>query len=46
MTPKVHRVFLTQFLKMKGLKIGLGAWSEQAMESVHHDVKLEWEQTK
>ena len=33
-TPKVHSVFehVSQFLEMKGLKTGLGAWSEQAME--------------
>ena len=32
-TPKVHVVFehVAQFLEMKGLKTGLGAWSEQAM---------------
>ena len=47
-TPKVHCVFehVPQFLKLKGLKTGLGAWSEQAMESVHHDLKLEWERSK
>ena len=47
-TPKVHCVFqhVTEFLEMTGLKTGLGAWSEQAMESVHHDLRLEWERSK
>ena len=47
-TPKVHCVFehIVQFLEIKELKTGLGAWSEQAMESVHHDLKLEWERSK
>ena len=47
-TPKVHVVFehVAQFLELKGHKTGLGAWSEQAMESVHHDMKLEWDRTK
>ena len=48
MLPKIHCMFqhVTQFLEMKGLKTGLGAWSEQAMESVHHNLKLQWERTK
>ena len=33
-----------QFLKMKGEKHGLGFYSEQAMESFHHDPKEEWVQ--
>ena len=37
---------VAQFLELKGHKTGLGAWSEQAMESVHHNLKLEWERTK
>ena len=47
-TPKVHIVFehVVQFLEMKGLKTGLGAWSEQAMETVHHDLKIEWGRSK
>ena len=47
-TPKVHCVFqnVTKFLEMMGLKTGLGEWSEHAMESVHHNLRLEWERTK
>ena len=47
-TPKVHLVFvhLIEFLENKGFVAGLGAWSEQAMESVHHDMKMEWDRTK
>ena len=46
-TPKVHCVFqhVTKFLEMMGLKTGLGEWSEHAMESVHRDLRLEWERT-
>ena len=44
-TQKVNTVFehVARFLELKGLKTGLGAWSEQAMESVYHNLKLEWE---
>ena len=44
-TQKVHTVFehVARFLELKGLKTGMGAWSEQAMESVHHNLKLEWQ---
>ena len=47
-TPKVHLVFvhLIEFLETKGFVDGLGAWSEQAMESVHHDMKMEWDRAK
>lgn len=31
---------------MKGEVAGLGFWSEQSMESAHHDFKLEWEKVK
>ena len=31
---------------MKGETAGLGFWSEQSMESGHHDFKLEWEKVK
>ena len=31
---------------MKGEVVGLGFWSEQSMESGHHDFKLEWEKVK
>ena len=31
-----------EFLKMKGEKHGLGFYSEQAMESMHHELKEEW----
>ena len=47
-TPKVHCVFvhIKQFLELKGEVTGLGAWSEQAMESAHHEFKLESQLTK
>lgn len=47
-TPKVHLVLehAHEFLESKNFVAGLGAWSEQAMESVHHDLKIEWERTK
>ena len=46
--PKVHivEVHVAQFLKMRGEKYGLGMLSEQAMESCHHDFKIEWENRK
>ena len=31
-----------EFLKIKGEKHGLGFYSEQAMESMHHEMKEEW----
>ena len=37
---------MAEFLKLKGEKTGLGFWSDQAMESGHHDFKLEWEKVK
>ena len=45
-TPKVHAVFyhVIDFCKMTGL--GLGPWSEQCSESVHHDFKKVWENFK
>ena len=46
-TPKVHAVFfhVEQFCDKKG--IGLGFFSEQAMESVHYDfLKSSWEMNK
>ena len=47
-TPKIHLVFehLAEILESKGSLTGLGRWSEQAMESVRHDMKIEWERTK
>ena len=47
-TPKVHVIekHVAQFLKQKGEVSGLVFWSEQAMESSHHDFKLEWEMVK
>ena len=47
-TPKVHVVekHVPEFLKQKGEIAGLGFWSEQAMESAHHDFKMEWEKVK
>ena len=46
--PKVHigEVHVAQFLKMRGEKYSLGMLSEQAMESCHHDFKIEWENRK
>ena len=35
-----------EFLKLKGEAAGLGFWSEQSMESGHHDYKLDWEKVK
>ena len=35
-----------EFLQSKGEVAGLGFWSEQAMESCHHDFKLEYEKAK
>ena len=37
---------MKEFLKLKGEMAGLGFWSEQSMESGHHDFKLEWEKVK
>ena len=31
-----------EFLKMKGEEHGLGFYSEQAMESMHKELKKEW----
>ena len=47
-TPKMHLIFVhaAEFLKLKGLVAGLGAYSEQAMESAHHNFKKEWERSK
>ena len=47
-TPKVHCVekHLTEFLESKGFQAGLGAYSEQAMETAHADFKVEWERVK
>ena len=47
-TPKIHIIeqHIVEFLKAKGEVAGLGFWSEQAMESGHHDFKLEWEKVK
>lgn len=45
-TPKVHAVFfhVKEFCEKNGL--GLGFFSEQAMESVHFDFKSTWEINK
>ena len=37
---------MAQFLKMRGETYGLGMLSEQAMESCHHDFKIEWQNRK
>ena len=41
-TPKVHAVFhhVSEFCDLT--KKGLGSWSEQASESIHHDFKQTW----
>ena len=46
-----HQVHLlethaVQFLEMKGEEHGLGYYSEQAMESFHHEMKEEWQADK
>ena len=45
-TPKVHAVFfhVAEFCLLTGQ--GLGPWSEQAGESVHHDFKQTWKNYK
>ena len=42
-TPKIHAVVhhVSEFCELT--RRGLGAWSEQASESVHHDFKKNWE---
>ena len=35
-----------EFLVSKGEVAGMGYWSEQAMESCHHDFKMELENDK
>ena len=48
-TPKVHIVEhqIIDFFKEKGdLQHELGWYSEQAFESMHHDIKKEWERVK
>ena len=41
-TPKVHAVIfhVPEFCTQKSM--GLGPWSEQTSESIHHDFKLTW----
>ena len=43
MTPKVHLLesHASEFLEMMGGEHGLGYYSEQAMESMHHEIKEE-----
>ena len=47
--PKVHVVeahlvtYLARRNAVGGTSLGLGAWTEQAFESCHHDFKVEWE---
>ena len=45
---KVHLIeaHLIDYLQMKGGEKGAGFYSEQAMESCHHDFKTEWEPVK
>ncbi len=42
-TPKIHAIFdhIAEFCQKRG--IGLGNFSEQASESVHHDFQKTWE---
>ena len=47
--PKFHctESHIVDFLERHGDgKTGLGAWSEQAMESCHHLFDVEWEKVK
>ena len=47
--PKVHTVeahvvtYLARRNAAGGTSLGLGAWTEQAFESCHHDFRVEWE---
>ena len=45
-TPKVHAVMhhVDDFCEMTGR--GLGSWSEQTGESVHHDINETWKKFK
>ena len=47
-TPKVHMVerHIVDFFELKGEAAGMGFYSEQAMEAVHHDFKVVWEKIK
>ena len=47
-TPKVHllETHASEFLEMMGGEHGLGYYSEQAMESMHKDLKKEWQGEK
>ena len=47
-TPKIHIIehHIVDFLKRKEERHGLGWWSEQAFEAMHHDMKCEWEKVK
>ena len=43
-TPKVHAVFyhIEEFCTRNQFGLGLGPYSEQTSESIHHDFKLTW----
>ena len=47
-TPKVHIVetHVIEYIQLRNESAGLGHWSEQAMESTHHDFKEEWSKVK
>ena len=47
-TPKIHIIehHIVDFIKLKGEEHGLGWWSEQAFESMHSDMKKEWNSVK
>ena len=51
--PKAHIIFehVGEFIKIingdqNEEKVGLGYFSEQSFESMHHDVKIQWERVK
>ena len=48
MTPKVHLLesHASEFLEMMGGEHGLGFYSEQAMESMHKELKKDWQGEK
>ena len=37
---------LVEFIERRGGEMGLGFWSEQAMEACHHAFRLEWDRNK
>ena len=47
-TPKIHilEIHIVDFLKRKREPHGLGFWSEQGFEAMHHDMQKEWNTVK